>query len=606
MYAKKEELPRWDLTNVYPSLESKEFTQANVRMSEMIANIGDYLEEHNIDPSQPPKNKDPKYLADVAGGFIELANETLRFANTISAYIYSFVSTDSFNDPAKKALSEWEQAYVPMHKNLNITFQGWVGQIADLIPEVAKQEGAAGEHAFYLQEAAEQSQYMMSAAEEALASELHLSGAGAWGKLQQTITSQLTWEIENEEGATEAWPMTEIINLRSHNDETMRRRGYEAELAAWGSLENQYAACLNGVKGSVNTLNKHRKREDAIHGSLDSSRIDRPTLDAMLGAMKESFPMFRKYFKAKAKNLGKESLPWWEVFAPAPASEMTFSYQEASDFVIDNFANFSPGLAEYARKAIDKNWIDVGPREGKTAGAFCMGVPGVDESRILLNFDGSFDSVSTLAHELGHGFHNECAIGKESLQKVTPMTLAETASIMCQTIITDAALEAADSPAEKFAILENDLIDASQVVVDIYSRYLFEKEVFERRAEAELSAEDLKEIMERAQVETYGEGLDEKYLQPYMWTWKPHYYSSGRSFYNYPYTFGLLFATGLYAIYKQRGEDFVPDYVDLLASTGEANAADLADRFGIDIRTKKFWEDSLKIIGERVEAYIAL
>jgi oligoendopeptidase F len=144
------------------------------------------------------------------------------------------------------------------------------------------------------------------------------------------------------------------------------------------------------------------------------------------------------------------------------------------------------------------------------------------------------------------------------------------------------------------------------VIVDIYSRYLFEKEVFERRAQAELSADDFCEIMERAQKETYGDGLDERYLQKYMWTWKPHYYRPELSFYNFPYSFGLLFGTGLYAIYQQRGADFVPEYRQLLAGTGMGSAADLAARFNIDIRTPDFWRASLGVIGERVERYVGL
>jgi oligoendopeptidase F len=237
-----------------------------------------------------------------------------------------------------------------------------------------------------------------------------------------------------------------------------------------------------------------------------------------------------------------------------------------------------------------------------------MGVSGVKESRILVNFDGSFDQVSTIAHELGHGFHNSCAFeaDKTELQQLTPMTLAETASTMCETIITEAVLASAADSQEELAVLEAQIQGAAQIVVDIYSRYLFEKEVFERRAEAELSADDFNEIMERAQKAVYGDGLDERYLQKFMWTWKPHYYSSGLSFYNFPYAFGLLFATGLYAIYQKRGAAFVEDYKNLLASTGEANAADLAKRFGINIRTKKFWEDSLAIIGKRIERYCEL
>lgn len=231
-----------------------------------------------------------------------------------------------------------------------------------------------------------------------------------------------------------------------------------------------------------------------------------------------------------------------------------------------------------------------------------MGIPAVKESRILSNFDGSLDQVSTLAHELGHGFHNHCAFqaGKTMMQQDTPMTLAETASIMCETIVMQAVLQQVSNPQEELAILETMLNGDSQVIVDIYSRYLFEKEVFERREKSELSPDDLCEIMERAQKETYGELAA---YQPYMWTWKPHYYYAGLSFYNFPYAFGLLFGTGLYAIYQQRGEAFVADYKQLLASTGEASAADLAARFGIDIRLREFWEGSLKAIEKKIERY---
>jgi oligoendopeptidase F len=289
-------------------------------------------------------------------------------------------------------------------------------------------------------------------------------------------------------------------------------------------------------------------------------------------------------------------------------TDKVYSWDEARDFIISNFNKFSPELGAFAKRAFDKSWIDAEQREGKRGGAFCMGLEAVKESRILSNFDGSFDQVSTLAHELGHAFHNECAYraDKTPIQQNTPMTLAETASIMCETIATEAVLQQVTDPQEILAVLEAQMNNASQVVVDIYSRYLFEKEVFERREKAELSSDELCEIMERAQKATYGDGLDESYLQKFMWTWKPHYYSSGFSFYNYPYTFGLLFATGLYAIYQKRGEAFVEDYKNLLASTGEDTAASLAQRFGIDITKRKFWDDSLAIIGKRVDRYCEL
>ena len=345
-----------------------------------------------------------------------------------------------------------------------------------------------------------------------------------------------------------------------------------------------------------------------MHSAIDMAHIDRQTLEAMLGAMQDSFPMFRRYFNAKAKYLGKEKLPWWDLYAPVGTIKSDFTFDEAKDLILTNFGRFSPRMEAFARNAFEHNWIDAEQRDGKRGGAFCMDVPGVGESRILSNFDGTFDQVSTLAHELGHGFHNDCAVkaGKTEIQKFTPMTLAETASIMCETIVTSALMKEVKNPQEELAILESQLTGDAGVIVDIYSRYLFEKEVFERREKAELNADELCEIMLNAQLATYGDGLDERFLQKWMWTWKPHYYSGGLSFYNFPYAFGLLFATGLYAIYQKRGEPFVNDYIDLLASTGEAPAADLAARFGIDIRTRAFWEDSLKVSAKRVDRFCEL
>ncbi len=596
-------VPRWDMTNVYPSLDSKQFKSAVKKYKSSL----DELEAFFKKAVKADSKTDPKKLGKLLGESVDRFNALFELAGTISPYIYSFVSTNSRNKEAMRVLSEFEQMSVQA-SILNTKFQAWVGKLGKpAVKRAAKTSASAKSHEFALLENAEQSKYLMSEAEEALAAELTLSGGNAFGKLQGTITSQMTVDFELDD-KTQKMPMPALINLRSHPDEAARRRGYEAENKAWEGVKETLAACMNGVKGETLTLDKKRGREDAVHASLDFARIDRATLDAMLGAMKDSFPMFERYFKHKAKLLGKKKLPWWDVFAPMGKTDKVYSWNEACDFIVGNFNKFSPELGAFAKRAFDNNWIDAEQREGKRGGAFCMGLEGVKESRILSNFDGSFDQVSTLAHELGHAFHNECAYqaGKTPIQQTTPMTLAETASIMCETIVTEAVLEQVTDPQEILAVLEAQMNNASQVVVDIYSRYLFEKEVFERRASSELSADDLNDIMERAQKAAYGAGLDEKYLQKFMWTWKPHYYSSGFSFYNYPYTFGLLFATGLYAIYQKRGAEFVPAYKELLASTGEARAAELADQFGINIRTKKFWADSLAIIGKRVDKYCQL
>jgi len=259
-------------------------------------------------------------------------------------------------------------------------------------------------------------------------------------------------------------------------------------------------------------------------------------------------------------------------------------------------------MADFARRTYAEKWIDAGPRPGKRDGAFCMGIrPG--ESRILMNYKPAFGSVNTLAHELGHAYHNLQLRERTPLQRVTPMTLAETASIFCETIVRQAALKAA-GPSEEIAILEAALESNTQVVVDITSRFLFEQRLLERRSARELSVDELCALMTDAQRETYGDGLDPDALHPYMWAVKSHYY--GASFYNYPYMFGLLFGLGLYAQYEQDPDPFRARYDTLLSETGLADAGTLAAGFGINLRTEDFWRASLDIIRRDIARFETL
>ena len=595
--------PRWDMTNVYPSLESKEFKNAVKEYSALRDKFEKFYKSKLTKASAKTKSKE---LGALLGKAVDQFNAIYELGGTLGAYIEAFVTTDSRNKTANRLLSELEQVQV-RQRNLGTQFSAWVGTLGKKLDEAVATNPSAKAHAFGLKETRDQAKYLMSEAEEMLAAEMSLSGGNAFGKLQGTVTSQLSVDFELD-GKLQKLPMPALINLRSHPDEATRHRAYDAENQAWEGVKETLAATLNGVKGESNILWKRRGRKDALHAAIDFARMDRKTLDAMMGAMKDSFPMFRKYFKHKAKKLGKEKLAWWDIFAPLGKTDKVYSYDEARDFILKHFGEFSSDLHVMTATAFKNNWIDAEQRDGKRGGAFCMGVPAVKESRVLANFDGSFNQVSTLAHELGHAFHNYCAYkaGKTELQQNTPMTLAETASIMCETIVTEAVLSTSKDPQEILAVLESQIENAGQVIVDIYSRFLFEKEVMERREKSELSADDFCEIMERAQKATYGDGLDERYLQKFMWTWKPHYYSPNFSFYNFPYAFGLLFATGLYAIYRKRGADFVPDYMNLLASTGEASAAKLAKRFGIDITQKKFWQDSLAIIGKQIDRFCEL
>lgn len=601
-----DKLPHWDLINVYPALESPEFEKAYDDAKSMIAALERFMKDNHISSATvPPENADYDHIGGLVAELIDHLNSIYLLVNTLANYVSSYTTTDSYNTEAMRLYSKIQALSVRIEQSENV-FSGWIGALGDVLLSVIERNPINRAHKFYLEERAQQGQYLMSDAEESLASELSLSGLRAWYKLQGIVTSQLMIDFEYE-GEVQSLPLAALQNIRRYNrDGSIRQRAFNAEIQALESIRETLAACMNGVKGFDNVLNQRRGRQDALHSSLDTARIDRDTLDAMMGAMQRSFPYFRKYLKTKAKRFDKDALPWWDLFAPVGKNNRLFNWSDAQDFIIRNFSLYSKDLATFAQMAFDQNWIDAEPRDGKRGGAFCMRIPAVEESRVLCNFDGSLDQVSTVAHELGHAYHIECQKGKKFLQYQTPMTLAETASIFCETIVQDAALDAATSADEELAILESSLIGDTQVIVDISSRFLFEKEVFKRRQEADLSADDLCEIISNTQIATYGEGLDEDHLHPYMWTWKPHYYRYDISFYNFPYAFGLLFSTGLYAIYQQRGANFIPDFKDLLASTGLANAADLALRFDIDIRSPDFWESSLAVIQKRIDRYLQL
>ncbi len=603
MESQPELTAHWDMSNVYPGLESPEFSQAVHTLSKILDDLKIYVEHHNISrEGRVPEDRDR--LADIIDGYLDRVNDVRSLFRTLMAYINSYTTTDSYNTLAKRLLSELQLEGTVLWK-IEVRFQGWIGSVSSIpsmLEDVTTRDGSAGEHAFYLREMSEQSHYLMSEVEEALATELSLSGSSSWEKLHGVVTSQLKAQFESD-GQIEELPITVIQTKYNHPDSSIRRQAYDVEIAAWESVREPLAACLNGVRGEVNTVDKRRGRADALDGSLEKARIDRDTLEAMLAAMRGSFPAFRRYWKSKAGKLGLEQLPWWDIFAPVSKSERHFTLAEAAEFIGEQFGTFSDRLVYLTRRAFDGLWIDAEPRAGKVGGAFCMAVPAVEESRILCNFDGSLDQVATIAHELGHAYHDYCLEGKTQLQRRIPMTLAETASIFNQTIITDAMLVRTSTDDEKLGILESFLRDSGQAIVDIYSRYLFETEVFKRREKAELSADEFCELMLQCQRDTFGDGLDARYLHPYMWAWKPHYYSARLSFYNFPYAFGLLFGLGLYQIYQQGDPGFQEAYDRLLRDCGEYSAADLAARFGIDIRRQEFWEDSLKLIEKRIDQY---
>lgn len=585
---------RWSLNNIYTSFDSEDFKKDMKRFYQFIDESKLWAKE-NLSSKSNAGKKLEEYLIQYIG-FTDLSTRLYCFAELT-------MSVDAKNEKALNLSDELQQK-ITEFTPVEVGFQKWLGELEGL-QQIIDASPFLKEHEFYLYQIVEKNKYILSEAEEIIISKMQNTGGIAWSKLQNMLTSTLLVDMVSD-GEKKQFPLPVVRNMAYEKNGEVRKIAYEAELEAYKKIEESSAACINGIKGEAITITEMRGYKSPLDSTLKNSRMDEETLDAMLTAMREYLPVFEKYFLKKADILGyKKGLPFYDMFAPMGEADMNFTYEQAREFIVNNFRTFSDRLANFADKAFENKWIDAEPREGKRGGAFCYNLHFIKESRILSNFTGSFSDVVTLAHELGHGYHGECLNEESSLNCEYPMPLAETASIFCETIVKNAVLKTA-SKEEALTILEGSISDAAQVIVDIYSRYLFESELFNRRKKGSLSVKELKEIMVNAQKEAYGKGLDEEYLHPYMWVCKPHYYFTGAHFYNFPYAFGLLFAKGLYAEYVKKGEEFVNEYDKLLSVTGKQKIADVTKMMNIDIHSVDFWRGSLEIISKDIEKFIEL
>ena len=486
--------------------------------------------------------------------------------------------------------------YAPYESAIKKVYAG----VEDL-EQVLENSETAKEYSFRLKEMKEEAKYLFSDEVEAMITSMDMFAGGAWSNLQGFLTSTLKVDYNGKQIT-----LPEVRNLAYSPDAEVRKKAYEAEVAAYEKIQDGVAFAINNIKNQVTTLSEKRGYKSVLDMTLKQSRLQRETLEAMMEAIKESLPVFRDYLRRKAEMLGyKNGLPWFELFAPMGKADKTYTIEEAKEYLTTCFKEFSPQMSDMMERAFEEEWIDFYPRKGKRGGAFCYGVPCLKQSRILTNFDGSFSSVGTLAHELGHAYHNLQIENERILNQDYPMPVAETASTFNEVHLGEYALKQATDE-EKLNLLENDLKEQTQVIMDIYSRYLFETAVFEQSQSKFLMAEDLNNLMLWAQKEAYGEGLDAEYLNSGMWICKSHYYSANLSFYNFPYAFGDLFALGLYSLFEKEGTSFVEKYNALLNATATCTAEEAGKMVGIDLTDKAFWKAGLDQIAKKVEVFKSL
>ena len=478
-------------------------------------------------------------------------------------------------------------------------WKAWAAEQSGLM-DLVRADDDLRDYAFFFENLLRGSAHLLGEKGEEIAAKYSMSGGNAWSEMQGYLTSTVPVEYGGE-----TINLSAVRNLAYDADPAVRKDAYEAELACYDRIKDPIAFALNSIKLETISDCRLRKFASPLDRTLEEAHMKRETLEAMLEAMVDYMPKFRQYLRAKGRRLGHENgLPWYDLFAPMGASGRKYTAEEARDLLVELFSTFDSELVEMVSTAFRDAWIDFYPRSGKVGGAFCADVGCIGESRILANFDGQFGDVVTLAHELGHAFHNQCIRPHRILNHDYSMPVAETASTFNECVINAAALAKAETQEEKLALLESQLQDATQIIVDIYSRFRFEAMVFENREARFMDAETLCGLMAKAQEESYGNGLDPDYRHPYMWICKSHYY--GPTFYNFPYAFGGLFARGLYARYAEEGAAFVPKYKKLLYTTPVATAEDAAAVAGIDLTDKAFWQGALQIIAGQIDQFCQL
>jgi len=586
-------LPHWNLETIYPRLDSDEFEQDLKRLDSYVASIRSKLEYTGAQSGA---------FSDWLLSLLDDYQTAIDITETLYAYVSALLTVDTNDEAAMRGLNRVEEASLAIkaiHVQVINTLATYRSEIATAL---SSDERIAPYH-FVLAELLTEQEHTMSEAEENLAADLNRSGADAWGRLQEAISSNVDalWDEESPLRKT-------VIQLRSmafDADRAVRKRAFEKELEIWRQHEVAFAYAINGVKGTTITLDARRGYRDPLQRATMQARIGDTVLDALMKTIEKNLPLFRRYMRAKAHALGLSKLAFFDLFAPVGAIDKRYSYEEAKAFIIENFSTFHPPVGTFASMAFDKEWIDSEPRPGKVGGAYCTSFPLRKETRILANFDSTFDGVSTIAHELGHAYHDYVTRDLPALLRHYPMTLAETASIFSQFVVFQGALKSA-SGNERIALVEGFLQDATQTCVDILSRFYFERDLFAERRQGDVMASRLCAIMEEAQRASYGDALDQDALHPYMWAVKGHYYSSELSFYNFPYAFGQLFGLGVYQLSQSDPDTFGARYDALLAHTGRDSAEAVAATVGCDITTQAFWQESIDVIATYVDEFCSL
>lgn len=572
---------QYSLVEIYPSYDSDEFQNDFKKIDTLLLDFEKLNLEDNIE-------------------CVKKVIKILEEVNTTIYRVFSFIELNQAINTTDEKTTYYSNNLSAKLSNYAKTFTKMDNFLGGITVDITKDDYLK-EYEYFFKTKKDALKHILPEDIEEVIAKMKLSSSNAWEFMFNFLTSKVSIEFNGEEKT-----LSEIRNLAYSPDANIRKEAFYKELKLYDSIKDSIAFSLNNIKQEVNTTSKMRGFESALEESLHNARLKEETLKALWSSIEDYLPHFRRFFKHKAKLLGYEGgLKFYDLFASIGKSDRTFTVEEAQEFLLKHFATFSDDMVKMVKGAFDNNYVDYFPKKGKVGGAFCSNLPFIKQSRVMMNFDGSLSSVLTLAHELGHAYHGLHVENHLPLNWDYSMPVAETASIFNENLIMSASLKEANEK-EKITLMESQISDCAQITVDIYSRFLFEKEVFERKLDHFMMSEELEEIMRNAQKQTYGDGLDEETYHPFMWACKPHYYSAGFSYYNYPYSFGGLFSRGLYAIYRENPNGFVEKYQELLRATTINTCEDVAKVMDIDLTKKDFWLKSLESIKVQIDEFIEL
>lgn len=593
---------QWDNSSVYVSFEDPKLNDDFERIKLRVQKLKEPLSQLKGLIEDAPESLKPN--AELLETLRSLMRENLDLGTelyTMSTFAYCQLSVDAKHVPAKNLsgkvsllMAEFGKAFKPLDILLKRVSEDFITTFLE--------DERVKEVAFSLRHSRKTKDYLLSSSEEVLMSGLSQDGLHAWGKLYNSIA-----------GSMEVTVGEEVVGLATANaylregDRDRREKAYQGINAAWTTHEESAAAILNAINGWRREENSARSQVRELHYldvSCHQSRIRRETLDALMGETYDQRGLAQRALKSMAKLMGLEKLAPYDLIAPAPLKEGGdfIAFDEAIEIIADAFSQLSPEMGEFAQMMARNNWIDAKSSDNRASGAYCTKFSTNREPRVFMTYTGSMGNVITLAHELGHAYHNWVMKDLPLTETNYSMTTAETASIFAETLVKNALLAKATNREERLRILWQDAESAAALMVNIPARYEFEKNMVEARANRPQSPEELRTLMKDAWKKWYEDTLTE--YDPMFWASKLHFSISSLGFYNYPYLFGYLFSLGIYGQREKYGKDFNQLYINILRDTGRMTAEELIQKhLGKDISQREFWKDSLKIVESQIIAF---